>query len=46
MLGASAVRPYLFVGLERANGVMAFDVSEPESPLFAGFIANPLDPRS
>ena len=34
-------RPYLFVGLERANGVMAFDVSEPESPSFAAFLGNP-----
>ena len=44
VLGRIGRRPYLFVGLERANGVMAFDVSEPESPLFAGFIANPPDP--
>ena len=44
VLGRIGGRPYLFVGLERANGVMAFDVSEPESPLFAGFIGNPFDP--
>lgn len=35
--------PYLFVGLERANGVMAFDVADPEHPDFAGFIAYPVD---
>lgn len=34
-------QPYLFVGLERANGVMAFDVGDPRHPNFAGFIANP-----
>ena len=34
-------RTYAFVGLERANGVMAFDVSQPSSPSFAGLIANP-----
>jgi hypothetical protein len=36
-------RPYLFVGLERANGIMAFDVGEPANPSFAGFIANAPD---
>ena len=36
-------RPLLFVGLERSNGVMAFDVSEPTDPIYAGFIANPPD---
>ena len=33
--------PYLFVGLERSNGVMAFDVGDPRHPTFADFIANP-----
>lgn len=44
VLGRVGGRPYLFVGLERANGVMAFDVSNPADPAFAAFLANPADP--
>ena len=41
VLGRIAGKPYLFVGLERANGVMAFDVADPGHPGFAGFLAYP-----
>jgi hypothetical protein len=44
VLGRVDGRPYLFVGLERANGVMAFDVRDPSEPTFATFLANPADP--
>jgi 5'-nucleotidase len=37
-LGTVGGRPYLFVGLERADGVAAFDVSVPGDPRFAAFI--------
>ena len=41
VLGEVGGTPYLFVGLERANGVMAFDVSDPANPRYAGFATTP-----
>ena len=32
--------PYAFVGLERISAVIVYDVSDPEAPTYAGFIAN------
>jgi hypothetical protein len=31
-------RPYAFIGLERIGGVMAYDVSDPTSPVFSGYV--------
>ncbi|NBX24514.1 MAG: hypothetical protein EBQ99_00435 [Planctomycetes bacterium] len=38
-------RRLLFVGLERAGGVMAWDITVPERPIWVGWI-NPRDPRA
>lgn len=43
VFGRVASHPFLFVGLERANGVMAFDVRQPTHPTFAAFLPNPPD---
>jgi hypothetical protein len=39
-IGRVGGRQYAFVGLERAGGVMAYDISEPQTPRFAAY-ANP-----
>lgn len=31
-------RPFAFIGLERVGGVMAFDLSDPRAPIFAGYV--------
>ena len=32
--------PYAFVGLERISAVVVYDVSDPEAPVYAGFVQN------
>jgi hypothetical protein len=31
-------RQYAFIGLERVGGVIAYDVSDPTAPVFAGYV--------
>jgi hypothetical protein len=38
VLGKIGDRTYAFVGLERFGGVMAYDVTDPQAPVFADFI--------
>jgi len=33
-------KPYALIGLERIGGIMAFDLSKPENPTFAGYFNN------
>ena len=33
-------KPYALIGLERIGGIMAFDLSRPENPTFAGYFNN------
>ncbi len=39
-LGKVGGRTYAFLGLERAGGVMAFDVSDPASPRYVSYVNN------
>jgi hypothetical protein len=39
-LGEIGGRTYAFVGLERIGGVAAYDISDPDSPLFADYVNN------
>jgi len=39
-LGEIGGRTYAFVGLERTGGVAAYDVSDPDSPLFVDYVNN------
>ncbi len=51
-LGVIDGETYAFIGMERTNGIFMFNVSDPDSPLFAGYVrtqdgANtPLRPES
>jgi hypothetical protein len=33
-------RPYAFIGLERIGGIIVYDLSEPEAPLFVDYVNN------
>ncbi|HEU4410923.1 MAG TPA: hypothetical protein VFS43_37065 [Polyangiaceae bacterium] len=39
MLGAVAGRTYAFVGLERAGGIMIYDVTAPSAPAFVDYVS-------
>lgn len=40
IVGTLGGRTYAFVGLERVGGIMAFDVTEPAAPFYAGYVAS------
>lgn len=37
-IGTVAGRTYAFIGLERTGGVMAYDISDPNTPAFAAYV--------
>ncbi len=39
-IGAVCGRLYLFVGLERVSGIMVYDITHPESPVFVQYMNN------
>lgn len=41
VLGEVGGKIFAFVGLERMNGVMAFDVTDPKAPAYAGYYMDP-----
>ena len=43
VMGTIGDRTYAFIGLERTNGVMAFDVTDPTGPLFVGHLFTDTD---
>jgi hypothetical protein len=39
-LGVIQGRRYAFIGFERDSGIAAYDITTPDSPLFAGYVSN------
>jgi hypothetical protein len=39
-LGSIGARRYVFVGLERDSGIVAYDITTPSTPVFADYVSN------